>query len=163
MKACVKILMGRSQSIGCLAGCAVSRNPTRIQRKETAASAAAVHSGVAKSNHGSMIRSDRTPPMTGPSTMPTESASVSRLMLRARWDSEERSDTAAWAIGWLPAMRPDRKRPNSNRDTLRSSIPAAIMAVARLKPPMQMSSTGLRPKRSERSPSIEAPKNMPAG
>ena len=84
VKACVKILTGRSQSIASPEAGAVSRKPTRIQRKEMAASAAAVHSGVAKSNHGSMIRSDRTPPMTGPSTMPTESASVSRLILRAR-------------------------------------------------------------------------------
>jgi hypothetical protein len=128
-----------------------------------AASAAAVHSGVAKSNHGSIVRSDRTPPMTGPRTIPTESASVSRLMLRARCDSEERSDTAAWAIGWLPAIRPDRKRPNSSSATLRSTMPAAIRAVATLSPPMQMSSTRLRPKRSDRSPSSEAPKNMPAG
>ena len=70
---------------------------------------------------------------------------------------------AAWAIAPVPAMRPETSRPARKSQTRRNSTEPHISPYPAASPVMQIINVRRRPSESDRSPSSDAPKNIPTG
>lgn len=71
--------------------------------------------------------SEKTPPMTGPARRPMLAASTMRLRLcDFSCSSVDRSTMPAWAIGWVPAVKPVTARPASSSAKLPTTTPTIV-------------------------------------
>src|SRR6202522_520577 len=96
----------------------VSLNRNHNKAAFTSEIIAAKYNGVAKVNQHNTLLSESKPPIKGPTINPTETKNKIRPILRALSSGVLRSTMAAWAIDWLPAVKPAMTRPNISKAKL---------------------------------------------
>lgn len=86
-----------------------------------------------------------------------------RLMFKALVSGVLKSAIEACAMGWLPAIKPERALPISNKLKQEKATPAPMSRKLIVIPNMHNNNTFFRPQTSDKSPIKEVPKNMHKG
>ncbi len=90
--------------------------------------------------------------MAGPATKPTPNAAPSSPISRARSRGAATSATAAWATDTLAPDAPSMMRPTNSRASHRHPPATPVSRLPTAVPNSEISSTGLRPMRSDSRP-----------